>query len=211
MQKVFIIGLPRTATTSVCHALLGMGFTVAHTCYTTECLANAQVIADTPTFVDFITLDSLFSGAKFIYLERSMESWLPSIKQLLRRMHQNVCRDDGGFNPIIKRCFQSVFSPLTLDNIESDAFLRHCYLSHKQQVLNHFKNRENDLLTIDVAQADSFVRLENFLQTTAISSSTFEKLNIGNKVTAWKQIKHPNKIESTRNGKIDIDIYRHFE
>ena len=184
-----------------------MGYRVAHTCYTKECLANADVIADTPVFVDYTKLDLLFSGAKFIYLERSLDVWVPSIKQLLLRMHANVCRDDGGFNPIIKRCFQATFFPFTIENIENDDFLRQCYLTHKEQVLKYFQNREDDLLTIDVSHADSLERAEHFLQTPSGPNASFERLNIGNKVTAWKQIKHPNKIESTRNGKIDLDIY----
>jgi len=37
--------------------------------------------------------------------------------------------------------------------------------------------------------------------------SNFEKMNIGGKVTAWNNIKHPLKVASTANGKIDKVIY----
>ena len=50
MQKIFIIGLPRTGTTSVCVAMLELGFYVAHTAYTDRSFTEAQVIADTPIF-----------------------------------------------------------------------------------------------------------------------------------------------------------------
>lgn len=57
-NKVFIIGLPRTGTTSLCSFLLNKGLTVAHTAYCQQAFDSAQVIADTPIFHDFQQLDS---------------------------------------------------------------------------------------------------------------------------------------------------------
>ncbi|MFQ3195483.1 MAG: hypothetical protein ACI9N3_002317, partial [Colwellia sp.] len=51
--KIFIIGLPRSGTTSICAAMLELGYTVAHTAYTQKTFDQAQVIADTPIFADF--------------------------------------------------------------------------------------------------------------------------------------------------------------
>jgi hypothetical protein len=82
MNKIFIIGLPRTGTTSVCAAMLTLGFRVAHTAYTVRAFDEAQVIADTPIFNDYQQLDQAYPKAKFIYLERSLKNWLPSIQQL---------------------------------------------------------------------------------------------------------------------------------
>ncbi|WP_164835569.1 sulfotransferase, partial [Pseudoalteromonas sp. TB51] len=45
MSKIFIIGLPRTGTTSVCHAFLEFGIATAHTAYTSHCFENATAIA----------------------------------------------------------------------------------------------------------------------------------------------------------------------
>ena len=78
-QKIFIIGLPRTATTSVCVAMLELGFKTAHTAYTNQAMNDAQVIADTPVFCDYQLLDKTYPNAKFIYLTREFSSWLPSI------------------------------------------------------------------------------------------------------------------------------------
>ena len=101
-NKIFIIGLPRTGTTSVCHAFLEFGIPTAHTAYTNNCFDNAHAIADTPIFNDYKALDKYYPDAKFIYLERELNVWLPSIKQLLLRMHTNLTRTDGGFNIHIK-------------------------------------------------------------------------------------------------------------
>ena len=108
-QKIFIIGLPRTGTTSVCNAFLHFGIPTAHTAYTTACFDNAVAIADTPIFNDFKVLDKYYPGAKFIYLERELTTWIPSIRQLLQRMHTNLIRTDGGFNIHLKRCYLNTF------------------------------------------------------------------------------------------------------
>jgi len=204
-QKVFIIGLPRTSTTSVCLATLNLGFKTAHTAYTHQTLDQAQVIADTPIFCDYQTFDANYPNAKFIYLTREAKLWLPSIKQLLQRMYKNLQRTDGGFNPVLKRCYNSVFSPLTEQNINQDEFLLQCYQRHFQEVKNYFIGREQDLLIIDVSQAESYCALVEFLEIKASKKNEtgFEHINIGGKVTAWKKIKHPVKIEATLRGRVD--------
>lgn len=202
-HKVFIIGLPRTGTTSVCQAMLKLGFATAHTAYTQTTFVEAQALADTPIFCDYPQLDQQYPDAKFIYLERSFERWLPSIRQLLMRMHTNLARNDGGFNPVIKRCYKTVFSPLNEQNLADDGFLLDCYQRHYQGAMDYFAGREQDLLCIDLAQADSFARLLDFLGVTETDVAGFEHINRGGKVTAWKQVKHPLKIASTRNGRVE--------
>ncbi|MBA6347730.1 MULTISPECIES: sulfotransferase [unclassified Colwellia] len=206
--KIFIIGLPRTGTTSICAAMLELGYTVAHTAYTQKTFDHAQVIADTPIFADFKRLDTFYPNSKFIYLSRESQKWLPSIKQLLQRMYINVTRDDGGFNTIIKRCYQSTFSPFTSDNIEDDNFLSLCYQRHKSEVGQYFIARPQDLLTIDVSESDSYQKLLNFLSLAqGNESASFERLNTGGKVTAWKDLINKNKIASTKNGRISLLTY----
>lgn len=209
INKVFIIGLPRTATTSVCLAFLGLGFKTAHNAYTQNAFIGAQVLADTPMFCDYQTLDKHFPNSKFIYLTREASLWLPSIKQLLQRMVVNLQRSDGGFNPHLKRCYNEVFSPLTVDNIEQDDFLLSCYQRHQKSVELYFKDREQDLLTIDVSNAQSYARMLEFLEHDNIESNNlgFKVINIGGKVKAWQAINNKLKIESTNKGKIDKVLY----
>jgi len=208
-QKIFIIGLPRTSTTSVCLATLQLGLKTAHTAYTHQTMEQAQVIADTPIFCDYQQLDLQHPNAKYIYLTRKPELWLPSIKQLLQRMYKNLQRSDGGFNPILKRCYNTVFSPLTEENINQDKFLFNCYQRHLQAAKDFFIGREQDLLIIDVSQANSYCALVEFLalkdniNEKPNEQQGFEHINIGGKVTAWKKIKHPLKIEATKRGRVD--------
>jgi hypothetical protein len=202
MSKIFIIGLPRTGTTSVCHALLELGITTAHTGYTNACFENATAIADTPIFNDFKTLDTHYPHSKFIYLERELTAWVPSIKQLLTRMHTNLTRTDGGFNIHIKRCYLNTFSELSLHNINDNNYLTNCYNTHFNSAQTYFKNRQQDFLSIDIAKPHSYKQLCNFLALKS-DKTDFEKMNMGGKVTAWNDIKHPLKVESTAKGRID--------
>ncbi|WP_448569005.1 sulfotransferase family protein [Thalassotalea ganghwensis] len=199
-NKIFIIGLPRTGTTSICEAMLKLGFSVAHTAYTQQTFNNAQVLADTPIFHDFELLDQYYPNSKFILLTRDLSLWLPSIKQLLNRMSKNLLCDDGGFNPHIKRCYLATFSPFTLDNINQDDFLINCYRKHFARTQHYFKNKKSQLLTIDISEDKSYQALCRFVDKED-PYGQFAHLNIGGKVTAWKDITHQAKISSTKNGK----------
>jgi hypothetical protein len=209
LGKIFIIGLPRTATTSVCLATLEQGFKTAHNAYTSDAFIQAEVIADTPIFCDYQLLDKQFPNSRFIYLTREPESWIPSIKQLLQRMMVNLQRTDGGFNPHLKRCYNQIFSPLTPENIEQDEFLYSCYQRHQQSVNEYFKGREQDLLTIDVSHTDSYLKLLSFLEVDHEKARPhgFKVINIGGKVRAWQGLNHVLKVESTNKGRIDKVLY----
>ncbi len=208
-EKIFIIGLPRTATTSVCLAMLEQGFKTAHNAYTQEAFIQAQVLADTPIFCDYQKLDKHYPNSKFIYLTRAPEKWLPSIRQLLQRMIVNLQRTDGGFNPHLKRCYKDVFSPLSEENLNSDEFLLGCYQRHQQGVNDYFKERSEDLLTIDVSEEDSYSSVLAFLNIDASNAREggFKQINIGGKVKAWQDLNNALKVESTKKGKIDKVLY----
>ncbi|MEZ7187422.1 sulfotransferase family protein [Pseudoalteromonas sp. DY56-GL22] len=207
-SKIFIIGLPRTGTTSICNSFLQLGYKTAHTAYTQQAITSADVIADTPVFSEYALLDEHFANSRFINLERDLTKWLPSIRQLLARMHTNLMRPDGGFNSHLKRCYFDVFGQYSLAELESDEYLTACYQRHQQQVADYFKGREQQLLTLDVADSNSPQLLQQFLNTQQPIS--FKQLNMGGKVTAWNDIKHPDQVSSTRSGKIDKSLgYNH--
>ena len=172
-----------------------MGFSVAHTAYTDRCMRTAQVIADTPVFCDYKALDKAYPNAKFIYLERELSLWIPSIRQLLQRMHKNIVRVDGGFNPTLKRCYKKVFAPFTLESFESDEFLKERYLSHKKEIESYFSNRPADLISINISEQTSYSQLAKFVEAEN-ENGCFDKINVGGKITAWNKIKHPLKVDS---------------
>ena len=120
-------------------------------------------------------------------------------------MYKNLTRNDGGFNPILKRCYNTTFSPFTEENIKQDDFLLDCYQRHFQAAKDFFKGREQDLLVIDVSKNNSYSALTDFLliNQSEHTRQGFDHINIGGKVTAWKNIKHPLKIEATLSGRVD--------
>ncbi|TMP30178.1 sulfotransferase family protein [Pseudoalteromonas rubra] len=205
MEKIFITGLPRTGTTSVCAAFLELGFKTAHTAYTRETFSQAQVIADTPIFNDYETLSELYPNSRFVYLDRAMSSWVPSIRRLLTRMLPRLETQQGGFNDTLKRCYFDTFEHLSADNLECDQYLIESYHKHRADCLSFLERSQQTYLILDVAQPDSLQTLTDFLDIHTDLASTMPNLNQGGKVTAWKQIDHPLKVESTRNGKADRD------
>lgn len=200
MNKIFIIGLPRTGTTSISVVLLDYGFKVAHTAYTKRAFELADAISDAPCFCDYQELDKLFPNSKFVYLDRALERWIPSMQMLLNKMLPELAPKSGYLNPVLKRCINKTFAPLTTENPLDIQHLENCYHSHQQAVFSYFANR-NDFLAIDISSNGSLKKLLEFLGINSESANEFPQLNIGKQVDSWKEFKHPNKINSLSAGK----------
>lgn len=199
MNKLFIIGLPRTGTTSISVALLDYGFKVAHTAYTKRAFELADVISDAPCFCDYQQLDKLFPNSKFVYLERALENWVPSIQMLLNKMLPELTPKMGYLNPVLKRSMNRTFDLLTTTDPLNKQHLEACYLSHQQEVFKYFTNR-NSLLKIDISHIESLKKLLGFLDITDADAGEFPRLNVGKFVDNWKEYKHPNKVNSMSAG-----------
>ncbi|BBN81636.1 hypothetical protein PA25_16210 [Pseudoalteromonas sp. A25] len=204
-RKIFIVGLPRTGTTSICIACLELGYKTAHTAYTRQTFENAQVLADTPIFNDYQRLSEVYPNSRFIYLERDLPLWLPSISQLLTRMTTNLLTAEGGFNETIKRCYLNTFKGLTPELTTNYDYLKNCYELHKQQAKSFFNDNDLEHIDLNIAHAHALDKLTDFLGVTTHKLKLMPFTNIGGKVTAWNNIRHPLKVESTRNGKVDKD------
>jgi hypothetical protein len=197
MNKLFIIGLPRTGTTSISAALLEY-FKVAHTCYTKRAFELADVISDCPCFSDYPHLDLLFPGSKFVYLQRDLQQWLPSIQMLLNKMIPSLYSETY-VNPILKRSFEQAFELNTVVNPLDITHLKICYQRHEQGVIDYFHGQDN-LLSIDINQADNFSQLLNFLGLPQTGDEQLPHLNIGKLVDNWNDIKHTHKINPNTAG-----------
>jgi len=192
-SKVFIIGLPRTGTTSVCVAFLNLGYRVAHCALTERSLLTADVVGDTPAYADYRMLDERFPQSRFIYLDRKIESWLLSIKSLLANMIVGLTTPEGGFHPIVRRCYSQIFHPITAEYINSDAHLRACYECHRAAVFEYFHDRRDSFLAISLDDANSYSKLTGFLEIDG-KGSAFPKMNTEGRIVSWREIQHPNKV-----------------
>jgi hypothetical protein len=200
MNKVFIIGLPRTGTTSISIALLDYGFKVAHTAYTKRSFELADVISDAPCFCDYKELDYLFPHSKFVYLDRNIESWVLSMQMLLNKMLPELTTKTGYLHPVLKRCMNTVFALQQTQYPLHKQHLEDCYQKHQQQVLTYFSQRK-DFLKVDISQHGSLKKLLQFLAIPEDDSKNFPHVNKGKQVDSWKEYKHPNKISSLSAGK----------
>ncbi|MBV7315402.1 sulfotransferase [Shewanella sp. NIFS-20-20] len=202
-SKIFIIGLPRTGTTSVSVALLEHGLNVAHMAFTQHCVQQADALSDVPIFSDYRQLDVLFAGAKFVYLERPLGAWIPSMQMLLKKMLPHLDPIHGKFHPIMKRSFNQTFKLDQVDTPFDEQHLAHCYHNHQRQVLRYFAGRD-DLLRLDISGSGSLSQLLSFIGRAptagAESPLDFPRLNRGTDVAGWGEYKHPNKISSHAAG-----------
>lgn len=196
MKKIFIIGLPRTGTSSVCATLLDMGYKVAHCANTMRSIEAADVIGDTPAYCDYKKLDKKYPGSKFIYLDREIEKWLPSIKYLLHRMHPGLTASTDGFHPTVKRCYRNIFKQLDCATLFSDSHLTSCYTLHKHKVFKYFSDRKSDFLAIDISEDGSHRKMQSFLGVDCTSES-FPTLNSNGQIISWHMLQHKNKVPDT--------------
>ncbi|WP_232280508.1 sulfotransferase [Shewanella amazonensis] len=212
MNKTFIISLPRTGTTSVCVALLeaapraGLApLKVAHMAFTKASFEAADAIADAPVFSDYQKLDKLYPGSKFVYLDRTIDSWLPSMQRLLERMLPKLDPNaKGGFHPQLRRSFNEVFKlnkalAGTVDMM-SPAHLEQCFTRHRQGVDDYFCGRD-DLLCLDPSASGALAALHRFLGLADVAEDApFPHLNQAGRVAGFDEFKHPNKIPAELSG-----------
>lgn len=200
MNKLFIIGLPRTGTTSISVALLDYGFKVAHTAYTKRAFELADVISDAPCFSDYKELDKLFPNSKFVYLDRALESWVPSMQMLLKKMLPELTPKSGYLNVVLKRSINNIFALTTAADPLDKAYLENCYQTHQRDVFTYFADRD-DLLIIDISKNGSLKKLLDFLHINASNAGEFPHLNTGKQVDNWQEWKHANKVNALSAGK----------
>ncbi len=174
------------------------GLKVAHTAYTIQSFEQADVVSDSPCYSDYPQLDTIYPGSKFLYLERDLDTWLPSMRLLLKKITPYI-QPNGRFNPIIKRCYRTVFSFDGTGDLPSDEHLRACYQNHREQIHQYFADR-SDWVSLNITDPEAPLKLWHFLGLTGTLPDVFPHINRGRMITAWKDIKHPNKINSVASG-----------
>nr|WP_230851841.1 sulfotransferase [Pseudoalteromonas luteoviolacea] len=186
----------------MCIASLNIGLKTAHTAYTQNALITAEFIADTPIFNDYMKLYKAFPNAKLVYLERDLAQWVPSIRRLLQRMLPKLQKQGGGFNDTLKRCYFETFPNLNEHLLNDDGYLIECYNAHHKRFESFIEMNDVEYLKVNLSDPNSNTSFAKFM---SVPSVEVPHVNKRGKVTAWNDIKHPLKVESTRNGKVDKD------
>ena len=157
-QKVFGIGFQRTGTTSLVTALRRLGYFALHDApwllpgsitgdIDWSLIDEYDVVADNPFPVLFRELDDHYPGSKFILTERDPDDWLRSVEFLV----QNVSPG-----------FEMEHYVYGIDTFDPQIY-RGVYLAHNRAVRDHFADRPDSLLVLDITRDASWAPLCEFL------------------------------------------------
>jgi hypothetical protein len=170
VNKIFCIGMHRTATRSLCDALGILGYPALHYRGIREHFhdmvggdfsfikRNKRIYsyADIPIPYFFKELDKAYPGSKFILGLRSTESWIKSLTRHMREMrpHQKKPLD---------RDIHKYFYGIDLDDYSNPDMRMALYEEHNDTVREYFKDRPDDLLEYRLIEGDGWEPLCKFL------------------------------------------------
>jgi hypothetical protein len=159
-KKVFVIGFPKTGTTSLQSALTTLGYKVKGEFGMKDPNISRKVyemafrfveqydaFEDNPWCVIFKELDKKYPGSKFILTLRPTEPWIKS--QV----------DHFGTTTLpIREWIYGVGYPKGNEDIYKARYER-----HNKEVLEYFKDRPDDLLVLRLTEGDGWEKLCQFL------------------------------------------------
>lgn len=200
--KVFVVGFNKTGTSSLEKALRDLGFKIGNQ-RTGELLfdfwadrkfdkiitfaKSAQAFQDVPFSLPytFIHLDLAFPGSKFILTVRSSErEWYDSLVRyhlsLWGKPGDTILSKDNLRNANYIYEGRPLHTNRLIFNTKDEVYnydkLTDMYNFHNKMVRDYFKNRENDLLEINLSNKDSYRDLCKFLDVKPVYE-VFPKLN----------------------------------
>lgn len=174
--RIFGIGMHKTGTTSLHHALNILGCDSAHwpsahwakkiwremnTAGRSPTVESHYSLCDLPISNLFRKLDLAYPGSKFILTIRSERSWIESVRRHWQP-DTNPFRELWDTDPFTHIIHNATYGRT---DFHEATFLR-AYRQHNNRVLNHFRERPNDLLVLDMvmdSDRQSWKRLCSFL------------------------------------------------
>lgn len=159
MSKVFGIGLPRTATASLCEALKILGYNVRHYPKYKSRVAKFEAITDSPIPLYYKELDKEYPGSKFILTVRNIDDWIKSMEKSSRRFRWHKLSPEGRCGPEVYECHMKLLGCTGFDKHK----MMKGYYNHYLDVCNHFLNRPDDLLVFNLCGGEGWDLLCPFL------------------------------------------------
>jgi len=173
MNKLFCIGLSRTGTRSLTIALNTLGIKTVH-CpsdeetflhisngfYKLPILEHCQGLADIIATTFYPQFDETYPGSKFILTLREKASWLPSIANRVGGVPEGPYRNDkiSEFKKFLRASFYG-------SHRYNEKRFSYVYDVFHRNVHEYFKNRPQDLLTLDMFSGQGWDVLCPFLGT----------------------------------------------
>jgi hypothetical protein len=159
-NRLFGIGLNKTATTSLQAALEILGIPTMH--YTARLkqvledermkgltllssLTEYQAFLDYPIYEIYPELDVVYPGSKFVFTIRDLDTWLDSRERHVRR-NQKDPNYKGKWLVVDRKAWELTWH------------------QHQQQVADYFRNRSEDLLYMNIFAGDGWDELCSFLK-----------------------------------------------
>jgi len=165
--KIFGIGLSRTGTSSLTYALRILGYKACHFPRDLNTsLEEYDALTDTPIARDYKRLDVLYPGSKFILTVRDIPSWLKSMEKHFM-LHPASTKEKW-----IQQLRLDLYQTIDFDS----ALLEKSYIVHLETVKNYFKNRDSDLLIMNINDGDGWKTICPFLSK-PIPTINFPKIN----------------------------------
>ncbi len=178
-MKLFGIGLSKTGTTSLAHALEILGFRVKDCLGVTnyikgdlssineDALKNYDALTDTPIPSFYQELDEEYPDSKFILTVRDMDAWLKSCK---KQFSQKMADKQSEAH---KQLFTDIYGTVVFNE---DKY-KQGYLDFVNGVIDYFNNRPNVLLVLDVTKGDGWEQICSFLDR-PVPEIPFPKSNV---------------------------------
>lgn len=178
-SKIFGIGLSKTGTTSLAHALEILGYKTKDypgiTRYRAGDLASIDLsvvdahdaLTDTPIPSFYRELDRQYPNSKFILTVREKDGWLKSCKKQFNE--KLAARQNEAHNQL----FMDLYGCVVFDE---EKFSRG-YDRFVSGVLEYFKDRPQDLLVLDITSGEGWEKLCPFLGR-PIPDIPFPKANV---------------------------------
>lgn len=182
-NKIFGIGLSRTATKSLTKALNQIGYTIVHyptdeTTFSELTQANYRFsllnyfdgITDITVAPFFPQLDRLYPGSKFILTIRDKATWLDSLEN---HWAKKPLFDDHPDNEI-KMQLRRFLRLATYGTYRfSRERMSYVFDQHLRTVKQYFANRPDDLLIMNISAGDGWEKLCHFLNKPVIENEPF--------------------------------------
>jgi 3'-phosphoadenosine 5'-phosphosulfate (PAPS) 3'-phosphatase len=178
-SKIFGIGLSKTGTTSLAHALEILGYKTRDylgvTRYSSGDLSSIDLdeidtndaFTDTPVPSFYRELDARYPGSKFILTVRDTDGWLQSCKkQFTQKLAEKL-------NKASNQLFMDLYECTVFDEEK----FRRGYENFTSGVYQYFNNRTQDLLVMDIAAGDDWEKLCSFLDV-PIPDIPFPRANV---------------------------------
>ncbi len=188
-QKIIGLGLSRTGTTSLDHFLKKLGYDSHHFIPglfqkpNWQFLENCDAVMDSPIPLIYQEIDERFPNSRYILTTRDEESWLTSMKWMLThgKVIWNYSAELQKYHQELYHCYRY-----------KEHILRRRWREYHEEVKDYFKDRPQDIYTINISEGFDTKALCQWLGKTPIDAPE-PKVNARRDAPLVKRIKYSIK------------------